>query len=116
MNYFKDKNTGEVYAYETEEERLKWGADDLVAMTPEEVDEHLNPVPTTEQLAAAARAKRDSLLAQLEPRLLRYERQERLGIETNDTEAWYFSALQRAQDLRDVPQQEGFPNEIEWPE
>lgn len=85
-------------------------------LTGAELDVHLNPVPTTEQLAAQARAKRDSLLNDLEPQLLRYERQEKLGIETTDTELWYLSALQYAQDLRDVPQQAGFPESVEWPE
>lgn len=39
------------------------------------------------------RSKRYLLLAELDPRLLRFERQERLGIETDDTEAWYLAAL-----------------------
>lgn len=77
---------------------------------------HDQHVPTDEEKAYTARYMRDSLIADLEPRLLRYERQERLGIETNDTEAWYLAALQYAQDLRDVPQQEGFPTDIVWPD
>ena len=88
----------------------------MVELTGVELDEHLNPTPTTEQLAYQARAKRDSLLSDLEPQLLRYERQEKLGIETTDTEGWYLTALQYAQDLRDVPQQAGFPESVEWPE
>lgn len=43
MKYFKDKETGEVYAYETEAERKEWGSPELVEMTAEEVDAHLNP-------------------------------------------------------------------------
>lgn len=42
MIYYKSK-TGEVFAYETEEERKEWGAPDLVPMTTGEVDAHLNP-------------------------------------------------------------------------
>lgn len=87
----------------------------MTELTGAELDEHLNPVPTTEQLSASVRAKRDSLLDELDSQLLRYERQEKLGIETNDTEAWYLAALQYAQDLRDMPQQAGFPWDVEWP-
>lgn len=43
MKYYKNTETGEVYAYETEEERQEWGAPELVEMTPAEVDAHLNP-------------------------------------------------------------------------
>lgn len=42
MIYHKS-NTGEVFAYETEEERQEWGSDDLVKMTDDEVEAHLNP-------------------------------------------------------------------------
>lgn len=55
MKYFKDKNTGEVFAYETEEERQEWGSPELVEMTAEEVDAHLNPPAkplTREQIEA----------------------------------------------------------------
>jgi len=56
MKYFKDKNTGEVYAYETEAERQKWGAPELVKMTEEEVYLHKNPPtpePTEEEIIKA---------------------------------------------------------------
>lgn len=42
MKYFNDA-TGEVFAYETQEEREKFGATDLVAMTKAQVDKHLFP-------------------------------------------------------------------------
>ena len=51
MIYYKSK-TGEVFAYETEAERQKWGAPELVKMTKTEIEAHLNPTPTPEQLAA----------------------------------------------------------------
>lgn len=44
MKYYKNSN-GEVYAYESEAEREQWGAPDLVEMTAEEIDAHLNPPP-----------------------------------------------------------------------
>lgn len=40
MKYFNDA-TGEVFAYETQEEREKFGSADLVAMTKSQVDKHL---------------------------------------------------------------------------
>lgn len=42
MIYFKNRN-GEVFAYETQSEREAFGAVDLVAMTQEEIEAHLNP-------------------------------------------------------------------------
>lgn len=54
MLYYKSK-TGEVYAYETEEDRVQCGAPELVEMTPEDVDAHLNPPAkplTREQIEA----------------------------------------------------------------
>ena len=89
--------------------------DGMTLLTPEEVEAHLNPVLSDEELAQKARAERDSLIEAIDWRLSRYERQERLGIETTDTAGWYQSALQYTQDLRDVPQQEGFPHDIVWP-
>ncbi len=67
---------------------------------------------TDEQLAATARAKRDTLLEQFTWRYERYSREVRLGIETTDS----IEALDAyAQALADIPQQEGFPTTIEWP-
>ena len=72
-------------------------------------------VPTTEDLAEQIRAKRDILLEQADKLLLRYEEELEIGIiEQNDT---YRKALLRYKcDLRNIPQQEGFPENVEWPE
>lgn len=71
-------------------------------------------VPTTEDLAEEIRAKRDILLEQADKLLLRYEEELEIGIiEQNDT---YRKALLRYKyDLRNIPQQEGFPENVEWP-
>ena len=53
MIHYRHPETGEVFAYETVEERDIYGAPQLVEMTPEEVDDHLNPVPTLEDAQAA---------------------------------------------------------------
>lgn len=103
MKYYKHKTTGDVYAYETEQDRDEYGPTELVLMTQAEVDKHLNPAPTTEQLSENARAKRDTLLSACD------------WTQTNDApvnkEAW---ATYR-QALRDIPEQAGFPETINWP-
>jgi|HigsolmetaGSP11D_1036233.scaffolds.fasta_scaffold02338_3 hypothetical protein len=43
MKYYKHPETGEVFAYENEQEREQWGAPELVEMTSEEIEAHLNP-------------------------------------------------------------------------
>lgn len=45
MKYYKHSETGEVFAYETPYEREQWGTPELVEMTPEEIEAHLNPPP-----------------------------------------------------------------------
>ena len=112
MIYYKSK-TGEVYAYETEEERQEWGSPDLVKMTDDEVDSHLNPIPTTEQLANTARAERDRLIESIRWRIERHSDELALGSEPTEP---LEPLLQYVQLLRDVPQQAGFPEAVEWPE
>lgn len=97
-------------------ERLKstkiWIPDDAVEMTESEIEAHLNPPISDEQLAATARAQRDTLLEQFTWRYERHARETRLGGETTDT----LSVLDvYAQALADVPQQDGFPATIDWP-
>ena len=54
MIYFKHPETGEVFAYETEQDRQEWGAPELVEMTPEEIDAHLHPpIPADARRKAA---------------------------------------------------------------
>lgn len=42
MKYYKSVGSGEVFAYETQEDYVKWGGADLVEMTGEEVAAHLS--------------------------------------------------------------------------
>lgn len=42
MKYYKNTK-GKVFAYENEQERQHWGAPDLIELTPQEIDAHLNP-------------------------------------------------------------------------
>ena len=74
------------------------------------------PEPTDEQKAAEARAKRDRRINAIRWRIERYQTQAAAGIETTDTADQYKSILLYIQALRDVPEQAGFPDAIEWPE
>lgn len=65
------------------------------------------PEPTTEEIAAQVRAKRDALLAETDFLMMPdYP----LGEEDSAALKAY------RQGLRDVPTQEGFPTEITWPD
>ena len=111
MKYYKNTN-GEVYAYENEAERQEWGAPDLIEMSAAEIDEHLNPTPTTEQLEEQARAKRYYLINGFIWRINRHRDEVDLGLEPTEP---LEPLLQYVQALRDVPQQEGFPDAVDWP-
>ena len=104
MIYYKDKN-GEVFAYETEQERNEWGAPDLVELTKKQLEAHLNPKPTVEQLTQEARYKRDSALQDVLWIVDRHNQQIQIGIEPTLTEEQYTDLLTYIQALRDYPQQ-----------
>ena len=108
MTYYKD-NQGNVYAY-SEIQTPKAG---LVKMTPDEVEAHLNQQPTAEQLADTARAERDRLIESVRWRIERHSDELELGIEPTEP---LEPLLQYVQELRDVPQQAGFPEAVEWPQ
>lgn len=67
MKYFKSKKTGEVFAYENEQERQEWGAPELVEMTPEEVEVHLNPPPVPLTLEQIRELRRRAYIAESDP-------------------------------------------------
>ena len=112
MKYYKHEETGDIFAYETESERNEWGSPDLVKMTETEVEAHLNPQPTPEQLADTARAERDRRIESVRWRIERHRDELALGSEPTEP---LEPLLQYVQDLRDVPQQSGFPGDIDWP-
>lgn len=65
------------------------------------------PEPTTEEIAAQVRAKRDALLAETDFLMMPdYP----LGEEDSAALKTY------RQELRDVPAQDGFPTEVTWPD
>ena len=69
-----------------------------------------------EQKKAEVRAERDRRIDAIRWRIERYQTQEAAGLETTDTAENYKAILLYVQSLRDVPEQAGFPEAIEWPE
>lgn len=132
MKYFKNK-TGDVFAYTQTQldtvanidnpdyefpiaqafydmkEKLKG----MTELNGAELEQHLNPQPTAEQLAATARAERDRIIESVRWRIERHSDELALNIEPTEP---LEPLLQYTQALRDVPQQAGFPESVEWPE
>jgi len=57
MKYYKSEN-GEVFAYESDGSQDKWISPSLAAMNADEVDQHLNPKQTLDDIKAAIAARR----------------------------------------------------------
>lgn len=62
-----------------------------------------------------ARAERDRRIDAVRWRIERYQTQAAAGLETTDTAEQYQTLLIYVQALRDVPGQEGFPDNVVWP-
>ena len=73
------------------------------------------PEKPTEEKAAEVRAERDRRIDAVRWRIERYQTQKAAGLETTDTAEDYKAILLYVQTLRDIPEQEGFPDAIEWP-
>lgn len=92
---------------------------------PEEIGEYIEyREPTEEEMLLSMteeekanyhREKRDSLINKEMWKLQRHEQEKILGIETTLTEQKYLALLQYIQALRDIPQQEDFPNTVTYP-
>ena len=74
------------------------------------------PEKPVEERAAEDRAERDRRIDAIRWRIERYQTQAAAGLETTDTAEHYKAILLYVQALRDVPEQAGFPDAIEWPE
>ena len=74
------------------------------------------PEKPTDQKEAEARAERDRRIEAIRWRIERYQTQDAAGLETTDTAEQYKAILLYVQALRDIPEQAGFPDAIEWPE
>ena len=107
MNYYKD-NQNNVFAYSN----IQTPKDGLTKITEQEALELTNPPPTTEQIAEQIRAERDAKIEAVRWRIERYKDELELGISLTEP---LEPLLQYVQALRDVPQQAGFPETVEWP-
>lgn len=74
------------------------------------------PEKSTAQKADEIRAERDKQIERWRWRIERYQTQEAAGLETTDTADYYKALLLYVQALRDIPEQAGFPDAVEWPE
>lgn len=102
MKYFKDESNN-IFAYDSDGSQDSFIKPGLTPISEQEAMAIANPPPSTEQLAAQARAQRDVLLAESDF--------SQLPDAPVNSAAW---ATYR-QALRDVPEQPGFPQTIEWP-
>lgn len=73
------------------------------------------PAPPTETLAAAARRRRDLEVDRLRWLVERHRDEIALGLTTTLTSEDFMLVLEHIQALRDLPDQSGFPVEIDWP-
>ena len=108
MKYYKDA-AGNVYAYND----IQTPKDGLTKITEQEALELTNPPPTTEQIAAQVRAERDAKIEAVRWRIERAKDEMALGVQLTEP---LEPLLQYVQDLRDVPNQSGFPESVEWPQ
>ena len=73
------------------------------------------PEKPVEQTVAEVRAERDRRIDAVRWRIERYQTQEAAGIETTETAEQYQALLMYIQALRNVPEQDGFPNNVVFP-
>lgn len=95
MKYYKNKNSGEVFAYETESDREKYGAKELVKMTQQEIEAHLNPPP--QPISETLERTKNELRAMREPMLSAVT-----GIGWEASEAGDAELVQEARDIRNA--------------
>lgn len=70
---------------------------------------------SAEEKAQEIRDKRDDLIDSVMWRVERYQTQTALGVDTTDSESQYRAVLTYLEALRNVPEQTGFPDTVEWP-
>lgn len=73
------------------------------------------PPPPVETLALMTRRRRDAEIARLRWFVERHRDEITLGVTTTLTPEDFALVLQHIQLLRDLPDQAGFPTDVEWP-
>ncbi len=97
-------------------EQYSW-VSEYVKNNPEKVEEYIEvkPVYTKEELAEQVRIERNIKLEEADKLLIKYAEEVEIGvIEANDT---YRKALLKYKyDLRQIPEQDGFPENVVFPQ
>ena len=83
-------------------------------LTQKSQDEIFNEM-TLEQKGNFIRSKRDNLINEADILLIKYQEQVELGIKKQD-DTYRLALLQYKEDLRNVPEQAGFPENVIWSE
>lgn len=124
MRHFKNLKTGLVYAYSQADldaavtakkstpqvfHDIKARLKNMVELKGAALKEHLNPTPTTEQLAEQALAQRTALLQEIDAIATHPLRWAEIS---EDDKA---SIGQYRLDVIDINNQTGFPHSINWP-
>jgi hypothetical protein len=78
-----------------------------IELTKEQFDEEM-----LKRAKIEIRAERDRRIQEVEWRVTRHQQEELLGIPLTEP---LLPILEYIQALRDIPQQPGFPHEVEWP-
>lgn len=115
MKYYRNVETGGVYAFAADGSEDDFIFDGLVPMTAAEVEAHTNPAPapkTSEQIEAAERAWRDTAVNAVLWLRERHRDEQDLQRSTTLTGDRFAELLAYLQALRDWPQSDQFP-EIE---
>nr|WP_314121394.1 phage tail assembly chaperone [uncultured Brevundimonas sp.] len=73
------------------------------------------PAPPAEAVAIVVRRRRDAEIARLRWFVERHRDEITLGVTTTLTAEDFILVLQHIQLLRDLPDQAGFPADVEWP-
>ena len=105
MKYFKDSK-GNIFAYAADGSQDEFIPDGLTPISEAEGKAIASPPPSSADLAAEARAKRDRLLSESDWIVTR-------SIEIEEAPSPEWTDYRKA--LRDLPEQEGFPQAIDWP-
>lgn len=89
---------------------------EYVKQNPDKCTDYIEPVyvPTQKEKEDMIRARRDSLIQEADIMFLKYAEQVELGIITAN-ETYRLDLLTYKQALRDIPEQAGFPDDVEYP-
>ena len=113
MKYFRNPETNEVFAFESDGSQDEFIGQDLVPMKPAEVEAHLSPPSLSrEQIEAAERAWRDAAVTAVLWLRERHRDEQDLQRSTTLSGERFAELLTYLQSLRDWPQSAQFP-EIE---